>query len=538
MTDLDAQFLDRDKQVKAVRSLIVRAANLTQVERVLLMLAQHSEGRLVAIDPCGDFQDVDISRIQAPLSQGVSGEVFRTGRSELVADAADDTREDIAMLRKLGARSVLAVPIVYRKRDTEGDIVSETTIGVLHALNKRRGEFDTHDQQILYILGSQASQLIAHTDLYPVAIRDMEQYRYTIESMGVGVAAISAEGRVYEANSEMKVLGIQHQDVGKHYREIFTKGTRFLAEMIDGVFRSKQSAGTEIPIHTDNGAGKEEQRTFRIQVDPIITQASRQGNGFAGVVVVLQDMTVVREEEQMQDSFVSLVSHDLRTPLTVIQGFVDTMLMAIDDGMPFDEEMTKEFLTMVVHQSRRMLRLVNDVLVLARLSKGLALELTLRPYDLKQSVNMVVESQRSINSEFEYVVEAPESLPEVVADQERIEQVVANLLSNAVKYSPEGGTITVRITREGGAVTVAVIDQGVGIPDEALKKMFGRLFRVESDKHKGIKGTGLGLYLCKHLIELHGGHIGVESRYQGDHPEGHGSTFRFTIPMEGPQQNA
>ncbi|MDH7569322.1 MAG: ATP-binding protein [Armatimonadota bacterium] len=531
MTDFDGNILDRDKQVQAVRSLIQRAANLAQVERVLLMLADRSKGRLMAIDPSGDFSDVELSELQAPLWQGLSGEVYRTGRSQVVADVSTDPREDVALLRRIGARNVLSVPIVYRKRDAEGDIVSEQTIGVLHALNKREGEFDSHDQQILYILGSQASQLIAHTDLYPMAIADLEAHHAALQSMGVGVVAISAEGLLYEANQWMGVLGIHQEDVGRHYREVFQKGTKFLCDIVDSVFATKKPSGTEIPIHTPGPDGKEEQRTFRIQVDPILKGPGNERNGFGGAVVVLQDMTVMREEEQMQDSFVSVISHDLRTPLTAIQGFVDTMLMAINDGMPFDEETTKEFLTIIGHNSHRMLRLVNDILVLARLSKGMSLELTLRPYNLKESITMVVESQRSFTPQFEFIIDFDDSITEIVADQERIEQVVANLLSNATKYSPDGGAVTVRVTRQGEMVKVEVIDQGIGIPKEALDKMFGRLFRVESEKHKGIKGTGLGLYLCKELIRLHGGTIGVESEY------GHGSNFYFTIPIAGPQQN-
>lgn len=532
MTDFDAQFLDREKQIRAVRSLISRAINLAQVEKVLLMLAELSEGRLVAHDPSGDFSDVDISKFQAPLRQGISGEVYHTGRSQVVMDTAGDPREDVAMLRKLGARNCITVPIVYRKRDDEGEVVNETIIGVLHALNKRNGEFDSHDQQILFILGSQASQLIAHTDLYPIVVKDVINMRDTIHSMGVGVLAISAEGLIFEANKEMGVLGVRPEDIGRHYRDVFQKRTVFLADIVDKVFRSRQSQGTEIDIPTPNGDGKEEARIFRIQVDPIATDAKNR-NGFGGAVVVLQDMTTMREEEQMQDSFVSTISHDLRTPLTAIQGFVDTMLMAINDEMPFDVETTKEFLTIIMHNSHRMLRLVNDILVLARLSKGMMIELTLRPFNLKTSLNMVVESQKSFSPQFEFILETPDDLPDVTADQERIEQVVANFLSNATKYSPNGGAVTVRVTREPeDMIRVAVIDQGIGIPPEALKKMFSRLYRVESEKHKGIKGTGLGLYLCKHLIELHGGKIGVESEW------GHGSTFYFTIPIQGPAQHA
>lgn len=528
MTDYDAQFLDPERQIRAVRSLITRAANLAQVEKVLLMLAQRSEGRLVAIDPCGDFTSADVRNIQAPLLQGISGEVFRTGRPQMVRDASDDSREDVALLRKLGARNILTVPIIYRYRDSEGDVIKETTVGVLHAMNKRQGEFDGHDQQILIILGSQASQLIAHTELYPIANEFGETIIDTIQSMSIGMLAISAEGLVFEANREMERLGIRQDDIGKHYQDVFRKGTVFLAQLVEQVFRHKEPRGTEITIQAVNGEGKEEPRIFRIQVDPILNQASRRNNGFGGAVVILQDLTVVREEEQMSDSFVSVISHDLRTPLTAIQGFVDTMLMAINDEMPFDEETTKEFLTIINHNSHRMLRLVNDILVLARLSKGMSLELSLRPYDFRASIDMVVESQRSFTPQFQFMIEMPDDLPEVVADQERIEQVVANLLSNATKYSPQGGTVTVRVVRNRDQITVSVIDQGIGIPPDALKKMFSRLFRVESEKHKGIKGTGLGLYLCKTLIELHGGTIGVESEF------GHGSTFLFTIPIQGP----
>ena len=249
------------------------------------------------------------------------------------------------------------------------------------------------------------------------------------------------QGMLFEANREMQ-RSIRREDIGKHY-QVFKKGTSFLAQLVEQVFRYKESRGTEIPIETTNEEGKGEPRIYRIQIDPILNHASQRNNGFAGAVVILQDLTAVREEEQMQNSFVSVISHDLRTPLTAIQGFVDTMLMAINDGMPFDEDTTKEFLTIINHNSHRMLRLVNDILVLARLSKGMSLELSLRPYDFKASIDMVVESQL-LHAAVPVRVEVPEDLPEVVADQERIEQVVSDLLSNAASTSPQGGTVSVR----------------------------------------------------------------------------------------------
>jgi two-component system sensor histidine kinase VicK len=121
-------------------------------------------------------------------------------------------------------------------------------------------------------------------------------------------------------------------------------------------------------------------------------------------------------------------------------------------------------------------------------------------------------------------LDCPADIGEIDADQGRVEQVILNFLSNAIKYSPEGGTVTLRAERGSEQVRISVSDQGIGIPEESVPQMFGRYARVESERHKGIKGIGLGLFLAKVIIEAQQGSIGVQSRY------GEGSTFYFTLP--------
>ncbi len=166
-----------------------------------------------------------------------------------------------------------------------------------------------------------------------------------------------------------------------------------------------------------------------------------------------------------------------------------------------------------------------DLLNLSRIESGRTLELVLTEVDLGRLTDRVVESQRSYTNNHQFDLIMPSDLPKITADQDKIEQVLTNLLSNAIKYSPDGGKITISARQVGENVAVSVSDQGIGIPEEHLGKLFTRFHRVDSRDARKQYGTGIGLYLVKHLVEAHRGEITVESQV------GEGSTFTFVLPV-------
>jgi len=245
-------------------------------------------------------------------------------------------------------------------------------------------------------------------------------------------------------------------------------------------------------------------------------EIGRLGQAFNRMVAQL------RATERMRTDFVSNVSHELRTPLTAIKGLVETLR----DGAVDDREVRDRFLATMEDETDRLIRLVNDLLVLSK-ADSQALKLKREPLDVRDLVERSVHKLAPQLEEERIVVEVGVSDgPQLVlADADRIEQVLVNLLDNAIKYSSEGGRITVAID-EGGAemVSVAVRDEGVGIPAGDLPRVFERFYRVDRARARDGGGSGLGLSIAKAIVEAHGGDITLRSE------EGQGTTVRFTLP--------
>lgn len=230
----------------------------------------------------------------------------------------------------------------------------------------------------------------------------------------------------------------------------------------------------------------------------------------------------LRDLDRAKSDFVSIVSHELRTPLTSIQGFSELLL-----ARPQPPERTRQFLTTIYQEAKRIGRIVRDLLDLSRIELGRGLEPHCAPLDLRPLLAANAELFRGQTALHQIVWEAPEHLPRVVADPDAMDQVVRNLLSNAVKYSPGGGTI--RAWAAPSAVQPAMVelgveDQGVGIPPVALSKIFEKYYRVSHPATAHTRGLGIGLALVKGLVEAQGGTIHVESR------EGEGSRFIVRLP--------
>jgi PAS domain S-box-containing protein len=227
--------------------------------------------------------------------------------------------------------------------------------------------------------------------------------------------------------------------------------------------------------------------------------------------------------DELKSEFVSMVSHELRAPLTNINGSIELLL---EGDAPFHDRSHRELLQIVGEQSARLTRLVQGILNVSRIEAG---HLTLQP----QAFNIVgliekvigVWESRGVPNQFEHPT--AQNLPSVWADRDRTEEVLFNLIDNAIKYSPDNAPIHIDAVADDKFITVAVSDRGVGIPSDEVAKIFDKFHRVDRSDHTETYGHGLGLYICRRLIEAQGGQIGVESTL------GEGSTFRFSLPLAG-----
>jgi two-component system, OmpR family, phosphate regulon sensor histidine kinase PhoR len=249
----------------------------------------------------------------------------------------------------------------------------------------------------------------------------------------------------------------------------------------------------------------------------------RLGGDEVGVVIVLHDVTTLRRLERVRTEFVANVSHELRTPLTAIRGYLETLL-----GGALDEpENARNFLEIVVRHSERLGRLLDDLTDLSNIELGrIRLRLTAtRLSEVVASVFGIIRPRAEAGGVGLTDV-IPAELPPVIADHDRLVQILINLVDNAVKYTPDGGRVTVEARDRGdGRVEVAVHDTGVGIPPQDLPRVTERFYRVDKARSRELGGTGLGLAIVKHLVIAHGGELRIESE------PGLGTTVRLTLPV-------
>ena len=234
------------------------------------------------------------------------------------------------------------------------------------------------------------------------------------------------------------------------------------------------------------------------------------------------DITERKQLDQLKDEFISLVSHELRSPLTVITGAVSTVMT---EGSRLSEEETHQLLLDANQEADSLSRLLNNLLELSRAQAG-RLIIRAEPVNLKKVLRDSIESIRRQSPAHRFILELPDKLPAVHADQLRLERILYNLLENAVKYSPDGGEIHVSVKLEKEHLVISISDQGIGISKIDKAKLFKPFQRIEDARLNSTRGLGLGLLVCQRLVESHGGQIWVESQ------PGRGSTFYFTLPLK------
>lgn len=241
------------------------------------------------------------------------------------------------------------------------------------------------------------------------------------------------------------------------------------------------------------------------------------------MVAALRDIKHRKSVDRAKSDVISSVAHELRSPLTSIKGFAATLVRRWER---FDDERRREILATIESDADRVTRLITELLDLSRLEEG-RLELRRQPVRLTAIAERVTEHLGPIPGAHSIACEVPEGLPEVMADPDKVEQVLTNLVENALKYT-EGGVIRISGAEAGDAVRVSVTDEGEGIPADLRQSIFDKFYRrphAAFPAHPGPTGSGLGLYICKGLIEAHGGRIWVEEAPGG------GASFSFTLPL-------
>lgn len=503
---------------ETLRRLVARIAAILQAEKCIFMIHDKDTGDLVATKPAFGFSDEDLKRFRVRNFQGISGQVFRETRPVILYDAITDDRTIKENVALLNVRNGVSVPLIAEIRDEENRVISRNTIGVLHVFNKRYGNiFIEEDLHLLERLAKNASAIIQNAQIYREVVEEKEELEHIIESVYSGLMMVNKSARVMQMNSTCRsMFQITATDVlGKPYYEIIDN-----PRTKDIILRSiDQNEEVTEEVSVQFG---EEEKIYQAQ-----TALVKDNDGQTiGAVAIFNDITEIRNIERMKTAFVSTVSHELRTPLTSIKGFISTLL-ADTEGY-YDHTTQLEFYQIIDQECDRLTRLISDLLNVSRIEAGRALELNPQPLPLAPLVEKAVNVQRSYTKGHVLVTDVEDSLPVIMADSDKVDQILTNLTNNAIKYSPNGGTVTVKVRKDGTGIVCSISDHGMGIPVEHLPKVFERFHRVDNRDTRKVGGTGIGLYLVKHLVEAHGGKIWVESEV------GKGSSFIFTLPEKPP----
>jgi len=329
-------------------------------------------------------------------------------------------------------------------------------------------------------------------------------------SMVEGVAVVNASERLLFANpgfEEILDLDVPPQS-GRALVEIVRQ-----TELLEAV---RQVLKGEPRVETEIVTGTLRQRFFAVTVAAVTAAET------SGAVIVLHDITELRKLERVRRDFVANVSHELKTPLTAIQGFAETLLAGAID----DPKNRVRFLEIILDHSRRLARLTDDLLRLSKMDAD-RLDLEIQRLGVPHFVESCVETAQrpAAEKDLRISVNLQERLPDIAADRRRLAEVLQNLLDNAIQYTSPGGQIMLSASADASEVKFTVSDTGIGIPQADQPRIFERFYRVDAARSREVGGTGLGLAIAKHLVEAHGGRIWVESEV------GQGSQFYFTVPI-------
>lgn len=349
-----------------------------------------------------------------------------------------------------------------------------------------------------------------------------------LESMAEGVAVVGADERVIFSN------GAFAQILGLGESEPATGRGLMLVELVrqsELLVLVKKALAERRRVESDVTVGTLRPRTFAVTAAPV--EAAQPDNFDGGVkgnlpretlgaVLVLHDISELRRLERVRRDFVANVSHEFKTPLTAIRGFAETLL----SGALEDADHRARFVEIIREHAERLTRLTDDLLRLSKMEAG-QFALEFKPVDAAELLTSCMDTARFGAEEKRLQIElhCPTKMPAVRGDAGRLRDAIQNLLDNAVQYTPPGGRIVVSANAKNGDMVFDVSDNGIGIPQADLERIFERFYRVDDARSREAGGTGLGLAIVKHIVEAHTGKIWVESTV------GEGSSFHFSIPI-------
>jgi PAS domain S-box-containing protein len=406
-------------------------------------------------------------------------------------------------------------------------LFEEEVLGVIY-LFRGGNAFTQLDWQFLQGFAYQAAIAVRNARLYQQLSTERSRLATIVENSANGIMILTPNRRVQVINQALAAMtGITPPEaIGKSCEQILhlhnVAGDHLCSEESDLDFEANSSLRCEGDLVRPGGG----HITVAVTYTPLTDEHERLVN----IIVNVLDITRFREEEEMKSTFVSVMSHELKTPVAIIKGYAQTL--ARPDAA-WDQDVARQGLEIIEEEADRLEALINNLLDVSRIQAG-GLRLEVTDVNLNRLLSRVAQDYRTQTQLHRIEVDLPAYLPIISGDEERLRQVFTNLLSNAIKYSPDGGVIRIggwieddpNRKRDHQRLVIYVADEGIGIPEAELPKIFERFYRVDSGLRRSTAGVGIGLFLINAIVEAHEGEIWVRSELNK------GTTFFVALPLD------
>lgn len=435
------------------------------------------------------------------------------------------SKKSFQLLSNIGADSTLPVadkgitqnPIIVLPLQIGGRSIG--LIYVLRPLNS--APFSAKSQTMLAAFAEQAAIAVQNARLAHLLANEKQRLEFILENSADGIMNIDSQRRITNLNLAMEKL------INQSRYDIIGKECFRVIDLHDKDGKSICSTQCPMMISTREGSftidrqGKVKDRDGQcIDVQMVYSILRTQEGKPINAVVNVRDISKLKEVENLRETFLSMLGHELQTPLAIIKGYTSTLSQM--DGN-WDGETLRQGLQAIEAESDRLSNVMNKLLLASRISAGMPV-LAREPVQLESAAAKVVRRYSAVTANHTFEIDFETGFPAVLADPALIEEVLTNLVENAIKYSPDGGRVIISGRYNENEVRVSVTDEGIGIPRQDIKQIFERFHRTNRNQVQKIKGIGLGLYICKSIIEAHGGKIEVNSEM------GKGAQFSFVLP--------